>query len=464
MTAQRDERCLPRAAGERLGERARAFEGLGWRDVESPDRLRSSWATLCVLLGPKRETFSPRTLRSPGRARMSPTTHALAVSRNRCGRREPTRHARRSSPRGRASGARVVQPSPPRRSCPRSSSRCRPLYWVVDATRRASLVVARVATRASSSTSRGRCSKGDLDYRDVRDVNGPLTHLVHIVFLKLGRRRRARVPRPRFARDRRRVRVRGRVPPGRRTPREASPRRLVRARIVREIASRGGWALAAWVVLSGQYLALHLLGLGAAGELLRLVLARVDRAPARRPKIACAPTPTPRPKAKLATPAVGTACLALGGRVLAAPLVRQAHVRALHGRSDRDLARSTTCRCRGKSASRGSLRGRRSAPRRQLLLPRRLRRRDRVLPHLPRRRAQRCTSSSGRDRATRSSVSTASPRLAAAAALTSAVMLALLAMGSLPRRALARSRSCPLVWPRAASSRSERGFRTTFTR
>src|SRR5438094_5118205 len=60
-----------------------------------------------------------------------------------------------------------------------------PLFWVVDATYRASL------------TTLGRdqgifqyvawaVRNGAVDYRDVRDVNGPLTHLVHMVFLALG--------------------------------------------------------------------------------------------------------------------------------------------------------------------------------------------------------------------------------------------------------------------------------------
>src|SRR5215469_12540906 len=60
-----------------------------------------------------------------------------------------------------------------------------PLFWVVDATRRASF------------TTLGRdqgifqyvawaIGRGAVDYRDVRDVNGPLTHLIHFVFLRLG--------------------------------------------------------------------------------------------------------------------------------------------------------------------------------------------------------------------------------------------------------------------------------------
>jgi hypothetical protein len=60
-----------------------------------------------------------------------------------------------------------------------------PLFWVADATHRSSL------------TTLGRdqgifqyiawaVRHGDVDYRDVRDVNGPLTHLIHSVFLGLG--------------------------------------------------------------------------------------------------------------------------------------------------------------------------------------------------------------------------------------------------------------------------------------
>ena len=60
-----------------------------------------------------------------------------------------------------------------------------PLAWICDATHRASL------------TTLGRdqgifqyvawaISRGAVDYRDVRDVNGPLTHLIHLIFLSLG--------------------------------------------------------------------------------------------------------------------------------------------------------------------------------------------------------------------------------------------------------------------------------------
>ena len=116
-----------------------------------------------------------------------------------------------------------------------------PLFWVIDATNRASL------------TTLGRdqgifqyvawaLKNGAVDYRDVRDVTGPLTHLVHLTFLALG------------GGDEHRFRsldllvtglcfaFAGACLPGIATKR--APR----------IAERAGWAFAAWVILSGQYL------------------------------------------------------------------------------------------------------------------------------------------------------------------------------------------------------------------
>lgn len=60
-----------------------------------------------------------------------------------------------------------------------------PLFWVADATHRSSL------------TTLGRdqgifqyiawaVRNGDVDYRDIRDVNGPLVHMIHAAFLALG--------------------------------------------------------------------------------------------------------------------------------------------------------------------------------------------------------------------------------------------------------------------------------------
>ncbi len=121
-----------------------------------------------------------------------------------------------------------------------------PLPWVREATYRASL------------TTLGRdqgifqyiawaISNGDVDYRDVRDVNGPLIHLVHMVLLALG------------GRDEHRFRVLdltmtgiafaivGACLPGIERSFRAAGR-------VAEVSSRVGWAFAGWVVLSGQML------------------------------------------------------------------------------------------------------------------------------------------------------------------------------------------------------------------
>ncbi len=116
-----------------------------------------------------------------------------------------------------------------------------PLFWVAEATRRASL----------STLGRDQgifqyvawaLRHGARDYRDVRDVNGPLTHLVHVAFQALG------------GADEHRFRVLdlvvtgasfalvGACAPGLLSKRR--PRRLDRA----------AWGLAGWVVLSGQYL------------------------------------------------------------------------------------------------------------------------------------------------------------------------------------------------------------------
>jgi hypothetical protein len=119
-----------------------------------------------------------------------------------------------------------------------------PLHWVTEGTRRASL------------TPLGRdqgifqyigwaLSRGERDYRDIRDVNGPLTHLVHRLLLALGGADEHRfrvldliVTGATFA-------VVGACLPGLRSlPGRGSPPPVERL----------AWALAAWVVLSGQYL------------------------------------------------------------------------------------------------------------------------------------------------------------------------------------------------------------------
>lgn len=116
-----------------------------------------------------------------------------------------------------------------------------PLFWVADATRRASLTtLGRDQGIFQYIAWALRC--GAIDYRDVRDVNGPLTHLVHLVLLGLG------------GADEHRFRVIdllvtgatfvlvGACVPGLRSGR--TPNGLERI----------AWAFAGWVVLSAQYL------------------------------------------------------------------------------------------------------------------------------------------------------------------------------------------------------------------
>jgi hypothetical protein len=116
-----------------------------------------------------------------------------------------------------------------------------PLFWVAEATRRATL------------TTLGRdqgifqyiawaLRHGAVDYRDVRDVNGPLTHLVHWVFLCLG------------GADEHRFRLLDLAVTGLSFAAAGACLPGLRSRRRPELAERLAWALAAWVVLSGQYL------------------------------------------------------------------------------------------------------------------------------------------------------------------------------------------------------------------
>jgi hypothetical protein len=116
-----------------------------------------------------------------------------------------------------------------------------PLFWVVDATRRASL------------TTLGRdqgifqyvawaLGQGAVDYRDVRDVNGPLTHLVHVVFLAFGGADEHRFRVLDLAVNGAAFAFVGACAPGLRSRRDSSG------------LDRVAWAFGGWVVLSGQYL------------------------------------------------------------------------------------------------------------------------------------------------------------------------------------------------------------------
>jgi hypothetical protein len=117
-----------------------------------------------------------------------------------------------------------------------------PLYWVADATYRASL------------TTIGRdqgifhyiawaVSRGDVDYRDIRDVNGPLVHLIHLVMLKLG------------AGDEHRFHVLDLVATGASFAIVGAilPSIMRKGRPSLGWLERLAWAFAAWVTLMGQY-------------------------------------------------------------------------------------------------------------------------------------------------------------------------------------------------------------------
>jgi hypothetical protein len=115
-----------------------------------------------------------------------------------------------------------------------------PLFWVAEATRRASL------------TPLGRdqgifqyvgwaLSQGERDYHDIRDVNGPLTHLVHRVLLGLG------------GADEHRFRVLDLAITGATFAFVGACLPGLRGRTP-GLLERVAWAIAGWVVLSGQYL------------------------------------------------------------------------------------------------------------------------------------------------------------------------------------------------------------------
>jgi hypothetical protein len=115
-----------------------------------------------------------------------------------------------------------------------------PLFWVVDATYRASL--------ATLGRDQGifqyiawAVRQGQVDYRDVRDVNGPLIHLLHSVMMTLGGADEHRFHVIELATTGLVFAFAGFMLPGlglRRAPR---------------LAERLAWAAAAWVLLSGQY-------------------------------------------------------------------------------------------------------------------------------------------------------------------------------------------------------------------
>jgi hypothetical protein len=114
-----------------------------------------------------------------------------------------------------------------------------PLFWVVDATARSSL------------TTLGRdqgifqyiawaVGNGEVDYRDVRDVNGPLIHFIHFVMLRLGGSDEHQFHVMDLWMTGATFAFTGACIPG-----------MLRRNV--SVVERAAWAAAAWVVLSAQY-------------------------------------------------------------------------------------------------------------------------------------------------------------------------------------------------------------------
>jgi|HubBroStandDraft_6_1064221.scaffolds.fasta_scaffold36544_2 hypothetical protein len=116
-----------------------------------------------------------------------------------------------------------------------------PLFWVVDATHRASMTTLGRDQGIFQYIARA-LQRGDVDYRDVRDVNGPLTHLVHMVFLALG------------GADEHRFRMLDLIVTGSSFVFVGACLPGLNSRRAPDALDRTAWAVAGWVVLSGQYL------------------------------------------------------------------------------------------------------------------------------------------------------------------------------------------------------------------
>src|SRR5260221_739159 len=116
-----------------------------------------------------------------------------------------------------------------------------PLFWVAEATRRDS-VTPLGGDQGIFQYVAWALGHGAVDYRDLRDVNGPLTHIVHMVLLALG------------GADEHRFRILDLTVTGVTFALVGSCVPGLRSRRAPAALDRIGWALAGWVVLSGQYL------------------------------------------------------------------------------------------------------------------------------------------------------------------------------------------------------------------
>ena len=115
-----------------------------------------------------------------------------------------------------------------------------PLAWVTEAVRRVALETLG-RDQGIFQYVAWALLHGARDYRDLRDVNGPLTHWVHVLFLGLG------------GADEHRFRVLDLVVTGASFAFVGACLPGVFTRKSPGIAARIGWAFAAWVVLTAQY-------------------------------------------------------------------------------------------------------------------------------------------------------------------------------------------------------------------
>lgn len=115
-----------------------------------------------------------------------------------------------------------------------------PAWWVIDATKRATLTTIG-RDQGIFQYIAWALMQGDVDYRDVRDVNGPLTHLIHMLFLLLG------------GGDEHRFHVLDHAVTGITFALAASMLPGILTKKKPHAFERLAWAAAGWVVLAAQY-------------------------------------------------------------------------------------------------------------------------------------------------------------------------------------------------------------------
>ena len=116
-----------------------------------------------------------------------------------------------------------------------------PLFWVVDATQRASVVIV-TRDQGIFQYIAWAVQNGDVDYRDVRDVNGPFVHMLHGILMRFGGAEEHRFHVLELWCTGLSFAFVGACVPG--LVAKHRPRWLERA----------AWAAAGWVVLSAQYM------------------------------------------------------------------------------------------------------------------------------------------------------------------------------------------------------------------